>query len=579
MNKYFNNAIVGNSNMLGCITDNGELIRLYYPDIDYFQNIDMYNYGVIVNSKVEWLSDARLIKQYYDTNILYTELENDYVHVIQKDYVLPNRNVLVRKLTFDKKINLFVYSRLNTNVNRLISGMIVKDTLIQYCQEFYMATFSDFNISNYQINNSQYTFNNTNLNNEDYIGMSPDAAITYSDVNEITLYISLEKTLNDVLNQVDLIKNKTELELYSETRKYWKDYIDKLDVDKLYSKENDKINKIIDRTAYMFALLSNKETGGVLASPDVDETFSKCGRYGYCWPRDAQFILKAFSILGLNDNVENFYTKWAVKAQLNNGLFEQRYYTNGDLAPSWGVQIDETSAMLTGINKYGKCRKLEDVIVKATDALINFLDENYLSKPCFDLWEERKDIHLYSTASIYAGLKSAKEMLSKISKIKYKDRINNIDRILPKILSAIRNNFVEKGIYKRGINDYKIDISLLSLLTPFELVDANDPIIKNTAQEIEKRIKLPNGGYLRYEDDAYIGGNAWIISSLWLAMYYIKMNEKEKANELFDWVTNHADNLCFLPEQIERNGDRTAWISQLSWSHAMYIIVRNKLKE
>ena len=52
--------------------------------LGFGQNIDMYNYGVIVNNKVEWLSDARLIKQYYDTNILYTELENEYVHVIQK---------------------------------------------------------------------------------------------------------------------------------------------------------------------------------------------------------------------------------------------------------------------------------------------------------------------------------------------------------------------------------------------------------------------------------------------------------------------------------------------------------------
>ena len=49
--------------------------------------------------------------------------------------------------------------------------------------------------------------------------------------------------------------------------------------------------------------------------------------------------------------------------------------------------------------------------------------------------------------------------------------------------------------------------------------------------------------------------------------------------ELFNWVTNHADNLSFLPEQIDRNGDKTAWVVQLAWSHAMYVIVRNELKE
>ena len=57
----------------------------------------------------------------------------------------------------------------------------------------------------------------------------------------------------------------------------------------------------------------------------------------------------------------------------------------------------------------------------------------------------------------------------------------------------------------------------------------------------------------------------------------MKNGEKEKATELFDWVTNHADYLGFLPEQIDRNGDDTIWVRQLSWSHAMYIIVKYKL--
>ena len=49
------------------------------------------------------------------------------------------------------------------------------------------------------------------------------------------------------------------------------------------------------------------------------------------------------------------------------------------------------------------------------------------------------------------------------------------------------------------------------------------------------------------------------------------------ARELFDWVTNHSDYLNFLPEQIDRNGNDTVWVRQLSWSHAMYIIVKKEL--
>ena len=72
------------------------------------------------------------------------------------------------------------------------------------------------------------------------------------------------------------------------------------------------------------------------------------------------------------------------------GIFEQRYYSNGELAPSWGIQIDETASILIGLHENGKWRKHEELIYKATVALLNFLTEEHISKNCFDLWEERK---------------------------------------------------------------------------------------------------------------------------------------------------------------------------------------------
>lgn len=259
------------------------------------------------------------------------------------------------------------------------------------------------------------------------------------------------------------------------------------------------------------------------------------------------------------------------------GIFEQRYYSNGELAPSWGIQIDETASILIGLYENGKWRKHEDLIYKATIALMNFLSEEHLSKPCFDLWEERKGIHLYSTASICEGLKLANEMLVQINPLKYKKLSPIIELEVQKIKSAIREKFVRDNKFVRSLDNTQTDISLLSAVVPFDIIDANEELAKNTVNEIESKLKLENGGYLRYDGDNYIGGNAWIISSLWLALYYIKINNKEKATELFNWVTEHADSLNFLPEQIERNGHNSAWVIQLSWSHAMYVIVKNEL--
>ena len=145
------------------------------------------------------------------------------------------------------------------------------------------------------------------------------------------------------------------------------------------------------------------------------------------------------------------------------------------------------------------------------------------------------------------------------------------------IKKAIKEKFVKENKFIRSLDNEQADISLLSVVVPFDIIDIKDECVKNTVEQIENKLRLENGGYMRYEGDNYIGGNAWIISSLWLALYYIKVGNIERAHELFNWVTEHADNLNFLPEQINRNGHNSVWVMQLSWSHAMYVIVKNEL--
>ena len=578
MPKYFNNAIIGNSKILSTLSDKGEILRLYYPNIDYFQLVDRFSLGIFNDNKIYWFNDGNLIKQYYDGNILYTELNVNDVNVTLRDYILPDRNILVRAIKFMKPSNLILYSKLNSDVNKHVSSMVIDNTLIQYSQDMYMSIFSNRNIYKYQINNAKSSLETPNFDMNDYIGMSADSISSYDDVSDITLYISLNSTLNECLETVNWCKKQHENLFFESTKKYWSKYIQKFENNDLF-KSIHKVNEkeIFVRTIYMYALLSNSETGAVLATPDVDENFSRCGRYGYCWPRDALFINEALNILGMTEHLNKFYNTWAIKAQFSSGLFEQRYYSNGELAPSWGLQIDETAAILIGLSKHVNYLFLEDLILKATVALMNFVDERGLSKSCFDLWEERKGVHLYSTASIYEALKASQEMLKMIDEIKYASLLERIENTTIKIKAAIKEYFIEDGHLKRSLDNNQVDISLLSVVTTFNIFSADDEIIKKTVYEIERTLHMANGGYMRYQWDNYIGGNTWIISSLWLAMYYIKAGNITRAKELFDWVTNHADNLYFLPEQIEREGGKTAWVSQLSWSHAMYVIVKKML--
>jgi len=79
MEKYFNDAIIGNENITVSYSKKGELLRLFYPFSDYKQFIDFYHIGLKINdSGIIYLHDDinNVYEQYYedDTNILNTEI-------------------------------------------------------------------------------------------------------------------------------------------------------------------------------------------------------------------------------------------------------------------------------------------------------------------------------------------------------------------------------------------------------------------------------------------------------------------------------------------------------------------------
>ena len=85
-NKYLNEAIIGNKNMIATLTEKGELQRLYFPNKDNRQYINFYHTGVTVNQcDLIYLHDDinNVYKQYYDTdtNILNTEITNTYFNL------------------------------------------------------------------------------------------------------------------------------------------------------------------------------------------------------------------------------------------------------------------------------------------------------------------------------------------------------------------------------------------------------------------------------------------------------------------------------------------------------------------
>ena len=185
MNKYLNEAIIGNKNMLATLTLKGEMQRIYYPSKDNRQYIDFYRTGVKINdSDLIYLHDDvnNVYKQYYDTdtNILNTEIINTYfkLKVLQTDYMLLKEDVLVRRYEFindnsiDLDINFLIHSSLLTDTNNFVSAKVIDNGMMQYAHDFVFGTFSKSTpLLSHQLHGSKETIKSGIIHDKDYIGI------------------------------------------------------------------------------------------------------------------------------------------------------------------------------------------------------------------------------------------------------------------------------------------------------------------------------------------------------------------------------------------------------------------------
>ena len=623
MEKYYNDAIIGNKEITASFTKKGELIRLFYPNTDYRQFIDFFHTGIKVNDSSMIYLHADInntYKQYYteNTNILNTEILNTYfeLKILQTDFVCSDKNVLIKrykmknKNNIDLQISFLIHSGLITNENNQVSGYFKNNTLFQYMHDYTFAIYSNKTINNSQINNNATNIEEGIIGDKDYIGMSNDSSISFdlgvlkpNEEIEFCIYVNINhgaeiKTTEAKMEEIKKIDYKKELD---KTKRYWEKYVKDHDTIKLpnsNTKYMEKIEKIYKRTILLYPLLTNHLTGGISAAIEIDEERTKCGRYSYCWPRDGIFITNALDILGMEKETEKFYKTFCKMTQSKNGMWEQRFYTDGTLAPCWGYQIDETASVVYGVyNHYEHtnnlkflkdtlkmCENATKYLKKYTQDLLEGKEEEYKS---YDLWEENEGIHTYSLAAIFSSFEVMIKIYEKV-KPEFKEnrlKIEKIEKeliILKEYLVKIKD-YILKNLYDNNKKSFirnkdgKIDISLLGLVTPFKVFAPKEKKILNTIEKMDLSIRTYTGGYLRYEGDNYVGGNPWIISSLWMANYYIEAGYKKKARECFEFVVKTATEHGFLAEQIDNSTMQAKWVIGLGWSHAMFIDVLQKL--
>ncbi len=627
-NKYLNEAIIGNKKMIATYTAKGELQRVYFPSKDNRQYINYFHTGVKVNeSDLIYLHDDinNIYKQYYDTdtNILNTEITNTYFNlkIVQTDYILIKQNILAKKYIFinEGKIDLdtefYIHSELLSDTNNFVGCKIIDGGMMQYAHDFSFSTFAKGkDIIKHQINGSSNNIKRTDIYDKDYIGMSKDSSIAYKigiikpgEKQELQICVSIDenKNISDIEDEIERSKRIDFEKEYIDTKAYWRKYVKNHNGLKMKEADNsyeERIYEIYKRSILLFPLLTNPETGAIIASPEIDEGFTKCGRYAYCWPRDAVFITKAMDILNMNKEIERFYKVFCKKVQSKNGMFEQRFYTDGNLAPCWGYQIDETASVVYGVYEHYKYCKNEKFLKenlqmceKAVDFLKRYindiLEETNKYHVSYDLWEMNEGKHLYSFASIYSAFDCMLRIydilgndVSDFEKNRLKEEKiykskKEIEKLQVEIKKYVNTNMYDKerNTYLRNTEDNKMDISILGAVTPFNMFKPKEKKVQNTVERINLSLRTYTGGYQRFENDHYMNGNPWPIATLWMTLYYLETGEKKKAKETFDFVVKTVGKHNFLGEQVDNETLKPNWVIGLGWSHAMFIIVLEKL--
>jgi glucoamylase len=336
------------------------------------------------------------------------------------------------------------------------------------------------------------------------------------------------------------------------------------------------IDALYRRSLLVFDLVADRSTGGVIAAPELDADFALSGGYGYVWARDQAYAALAFLACG-RDDLARSALRWLLRAQSPEGLWLQRHWTDGRLGPCWCThQLDETgTALLACEAAFAELgdeeldRKLWPCVRRAADFLLDFREASGLPRATFDVWEEREGVHAYTAAATAGGLRAAARAAQRHDPARAGRYAEAAEVMRGAIDAELWSE--EAGRFARALGDTTVDISLLGLGWPFAAVPPGGERLRATAATIERELELPGGGLLRYAGDTYVGGNAWVLADLWLALWHRQAGDEDAYRRRLAAAVAAQTELGLLPEQVGPDG-RPAWVLPLTWSHALLVL-------
>lgn|GEM_PF-1008774 len=604
------NAVLGNGSLLVTVSRRGEVQQLTWPHLDHASQLGELRLGQLEGERIAWLDEPQLTSSQRfesDADILVTDLDHE---VVVTDVVDPRAPVLLRHVR-GLTGRFAVYVRPELAGSARAGGAYVEPssgTLVFHRREHVLAVAIDAPAraavaDRHRDGSTAEELIGGRLYGGIVHGVVDGAIVTEHPAPTVTVAFAFATDRGEAVRRAQAALRDGPGDIHRARQA-----ADRAVLDQVTSPLGGAEVAALDRRSHLvFSCLSDRQTGGVLAGPEVDPWFERSGGYGFVWPRDLAFILLALLASGRRD-LALPALRWLVGAQGEDGLWLQRNWTDGRLAPSWGTQLDETGAVLVACEQAWQAlgderldADLWPAMARGADALVATLDpDTGLPAPSMDLWEERVGVHAFTAATSCAGLRAAALTAQRHDP----DRAGSWREAAERVRAGIDEHLWSEthGRYLRSVDvaredaagaptppcydlldhpgapvgsvdpvDEVVDVSLLGLAYPFGVVAADEPRMAATIDAVRTRLATRDDGLLRYEGDTYIGGNPWVLARLWLGLTLRAPGADVPADGL-DHALRSATSTSLLPEQVDEHTGAPVWVVPLTWSHAMFVL-------
>ncbi|MEZ5426289.1 MAG: glycoside hydrolase family 15 protein [Pyrinomonadaceae bacterium] len=629
---------VGNGSLLVTFDDKYQIRDIYFPHVGQENHTEGYpfRFGVWADGEFSWVHTDEWERELcYISETLVTEVklinEKMGIEILCNDTVASHENIFLRRIHLSnlldtpREIRVFLHHDFRISENKIGDTAYYDPeslALIHYKKDRYFLIntephFDAFATGRKAFRDQEGTWRDA----EDGVlhggvitegsvdsTVQIDFSLEGQDSFEFFYWITAGTSHADVIHLNRHILERRPQQYLNYTENYWRVWVNKNEMD--FADLSPEIVELYKRSLLVVRTQTDND-GAILAANDWDVTERATDHYSYLWTRDGAFIANALDLAGYPFFTRKFFY-FCAEILHPEGYFLQKYNADGTVASGWHaawdvwakkrlvpIQEDETALVLWALwQHYDKYREVEfarklyrPLIVRAGDFLESFFDENLsLPKPSWNLWEDRRGIHTFTSASVVAGLRAAGKFAYLFGE---RERAERYESRADQIVEGMRQHLYsrEHGRFLRSLQfhgdehfepDATVDASLFGAFY-FGAFAANDEMVKKTMRAIEQKLWINTevGGVARFENDGYmrvsndVTGNAWFICTLWLADYRIavarKKGDLKGVIEILEWTAKRALPSGVLAEQVNPLTGEHASVSPLTWSHSTFV--------